>query len=511
MEQSAAASTVVASRTVRAVNAAPTIFALSSAPGRAAIAVFRVSGPGARQCLDRIAGIAAPVPRRAVYAYLRDPQTEEILDEAIAIWFPAPGSYTGEDMAELHVHGGHAVIEAVGLALGRLDGFAPAAPGAFTRRAFLAGKLDLTRVEAIADLIDAQTEAQRRQARRQAGGALEALYEGWRADLTAALAHVEAVIDFPDEDLPDGIEDAIADRLARLAAEVESHLADGNRGERLRDGVSVAILGPPNVGKSSLLNRLAGREAAIVSPLPGTTRDVIEVPLDLGGYPAILADTAGLRAPGEEIEAEGVARARATGAQADIRLVLVDAASLDAAAPVPDDDTIVAANKIDRARLPDGARLHGVPVLPISVRTGAGLDLLIATLGAAVADKAALGVAPGPTRTRHRLALESCRDSLARARTAGEAALAAEDMRAALHALGRITGRVDVEDGLDAVARDCSSGTSPGGNVTRQTLPPGPRRAERRGGCQANVSRETLNLCTSCVACQRPSPGQCFT
>ena len=454
MGQSAGGGGALASRPAAPVSAAPTIFALSSAPGRAAVAVFRVSGPGARRCLARVAGIAAPRPRRAARARLRDPATGEVLDEAIAIWFAAPRSYTGEDMAELHVHGGRAVIEAVGLALGRLDGFAPAAPGEFTRRAFLAGKLDLTQVEAIADLIDAQTEAQRRQARRQAGGALAALHDGWRAELTGTLAHVEAAIDFPDEDLPDGLERAVEDRIARVAAAIESHLADGNRGERLRDGVSIAILGPPNVGKSSLLNHLAGRAAAIVSPHAGTTRDVVEVHLDLGGYAAILADTAGLRAAGEGVEAEGVARARARAAAADIRLVLLDAAALDAVDPAPDEDTIVAANKIDLAPLPDGASVGGAPVLPISVRTGEGLDRLVAALGAAVAAKAALGADPAPTRLRHRLALEACRDSLARARSAGEAALVAEDLRAALRALGRIAGRVDVEDVLDAVFRD---------------------------------------------------------
>ncbi len=454
MRQCAAAHRAMASRRVPVVNRTPTIFALSSAPGRAAIAVFRVSGPHARASLAQIAGIAAPAPRRAVRARLRDPATQEALDEAIAIWFPAPNSYTGEDMAELHVHGGPAVIDSVGLALGRLDGLAPALPGEFTRRAFLAGKLDLTQVEAIADLIDAQTEAQRRQAQRQAGGALAALYDGWRAALTGTLAHVEAAIDFPDEDLPADLARTIASQIDRLGAAIESHLADGGRAERLRDGVSIAILGLPNVGKSSLLNYLAGRDAAIVSPHAGTTRDVVEVHMDLGGYPAILADTAGLRAPGSEVEAEGVARARARAEAADIRLVLVDAAVLEAPGPMPGEDVIVAANKIDLAPVPGGTSIGGRPVLPISVRTGEGLGRLVEALGAAVAAKAALGTDPGPTRMRHRLALEACRESLARAESASEVALVAEDLRTALHALGRITGRVDVEDVLDAVFRD---------------------------------------------------------
>ena len=442
----------------RPMSEASTIFALSSAPGRAAVAVFRISGPAARDALARIAGLPAPAPRRAVRALLREPATGEVLDEAIAIWFPGPASYTGEDMAELQVHGGRAVIEAVGLALGRLDGLVPAEPGAFTRRAFLAGKLDLTRIEAIADLIAAETEAQRRQAQRQAGGALAALYDRWREELVRALAHLEAAIDFPDEDLPDSISEAAARAIDRLAAAIDRHLADDRRGERLRDGVSIAILGPPNVGKSSLLNHLAGRDAAIVSPYAGTTRDVIEVHLDLGGYPAIVADTAGLRPPGDAVEAMGIARARARAEAADITVVLLEAGRLDDIDPVLaariDADAIVAANKTDLAPVAPGTVIGGRPVRPISVRTGAGLDDLVAALAEAVAGKAALGADPGPTRMRHRLALEACRESLDRARGAGEAALQAEDLRVALFALGRITGRVDVEDLLDVIFRD---------------------------------------------------------
>ena len=437
------------------VSAPPTIFALSTAPGRAAIAVFRVSGTRARTVLAEIAGIAAPAPRRATRARLRDPATGETLDDGIAIWFPGPASYTGEDMAELQVHGGRAVVEAVGLALGRIDGLSPAEPGAFTRRAFFAGKLDLTRIEALADLIAAETEAQRRQAQRQAGGALAHLYDGWRERLLRCLAHVEAAIDFPDEDLPDGIDETVRAELGALRAALDAHLADGGRGERLRAGVQVAILGPPNAGKSTLFNRLAGREAAIVSAEAGTTRDVLEVHLDLGGYPALLADTAGLRRTGGAVEAEGVARARARAETADLRLVLLDACAWpeipSGLAALVDDDSVVAANKVDLAALPEGAALRGRPVLAVSALTGAGLDELVHALTAGVAAKAALGAEPAPTRLRHRLALEACRGSLARAVSDAEIALRAEDLRAALAALGRITGRVDVEDVLDAV------------------------------------------------------------
>ena len=437
-----------------------TVFALSTAPGRSAIAVFRITGPLAAGALEILTGLAAPAPRRAVRVTIRDPGTGEVLDDGLALRFPAPASYTGEDLVELHLHGGRATVEAVGLALGRIDGLAPAGPGDFTRRAFLAGKLDLTQVEAVADLIDAETEAQRRQAMRQAGGALAALYDGWRAGLIGALAHLEAVIDFPDEDLPPETEAEIAGTIAALAREVARHLADARRGERLREGVAVAVLGPPNVGKSSLVNALARRDVAIVAPEPGTTRDAIEVHLDLGGYPAVVADTAGLRDEAGAVEAEGIRRALDRAENADLRLVM-----LDARAPEPDaaltalidGDALLVLNKTDLADLraaPPPRRVAGAEAIPLSVRTGDGLDALLARLGAAVAQRAAAGAAPAPTRLRHRLALEACRAALERA--AGEPApeLRAEDLRAAAAALGRLTGRVGVDDVLDAIFRD---------------------------------------------------------
>ena len=436
------------------------MFALSTAPGRSAIAVFRITGPRAAAALQRLTGLAAPEPRRAVRVEIRDPGTGEVLDDGLAIRFPAPASYTGEDLVELHLHGGRATVEAVGLALGRIDGLAPAGPGDFTRRAFLAGKLDLTRVEAIADLIDAETEAQRRQAMRQAGGALAALYDGWRADLIGALAHLEAVIDFPDEDLPPETEAEIAGALAALARGVAGHLADARRGERLRDGVAVAVLGPPNVGKSSLVNALARRDVAIVAPQPGTTRDAIEVHLDLGGYPAVLTDTAGLRDEAGAVEAEGIRRALDRAENADLRLVMLDARAPEpdaALAALIDEDALLVLNKTDltdrRAAAPP-RRVAGAEAIPLSVRTGEGLEALLARLGAAVAERAASGAAPAPTRLRHRLALEACLAALERAADQPVPELRAEDLRAAAAALGRLTGRVGVEDVLDAIFRD---------------------------------------------------------
>ncbi len=434
-----------------------TVFALSTAPGRAAIAAFRITGPLAGAALERLTGLAAPEPRRAVRVEIRDPGTGEVLDDGLAIRFAAPASYTGEDLVELHVHGGRATVEAVGLALGRIDGLAPAEPGDFTRRAFLAGKLDLTRVEAVADLIDAETEAQRRQAMRQAGGALAALYDGWRADLIGALAHLEAVIDFPDEDLPPETEAEIAGTIAALARGVARHLADARRGERLRAGVAVAVLGPPNVGKSSLVNALARRDAAIVAPQAGTTRDVIEIHLDLGGYPAILADTAGLREAAGEVEEEGIRRALARAEDADLRLVM-----LDAREPVPSPalarliggDALVVLNKTDLCGDPPPPEVAGREALAVSAKTGDGLDALTGRLRLAVEERAASGASPAPTRLRHRLALEACLAALERAGEQAVPELRAEDLRAAAAALGRLTGRVGVDDVLDAIFRD---------------------------------------------------------
>ena len=441
-----------------------TIFAVATAHGRAGIAVHRVSGPAAGAALRALSGAGLPPPRRATRARLRDPATGEDIDDGLCLWFPAPASMTGEDVAEFHIHGGQATSAALAASLAGIEGLRPAEPGEFTRRAFENGKLDLTAAEAVADLVDAETAAQRRQALRQLDGALGRLYDDWREASMRSLAHLEAHFDFPDEDLPPDLVSGARVVIAPLITAMAAHLDDGASGERIRDGVRIAIVGAPNVGKSSLLNALAGRDAAIVAATAGTTRDVIEVHLDLGGYAAVVADTAGLREPGDVVDAverEGVRRARLRAEQADIRIVVFDATSgapSGAALEALDGGHALAVlNKIDLRPVLVPAlatEIAGVPALAISALTGAGLDRLVEALRARIAERFAVGEAPVLTRARHRAALEECVDALRRADSATLPELMAEDLRFATRALGRITGRVGVEDILDLVFAD---------------------------------------------------------
>ena len=402
------------------------------------------------------------MPRRAVVTTFRDPRSGETIDRGITLWFPAPSSYTGEDVAELHVHGGPAVVTAILTALATIEGLRPAEAGEFSRRAFENGKLDLTQVEALADLVAAETEAQRRQAQRQLEGALGALYDAWRERLVGALAHLEAHIDFPDQDLPPDLIATLQADIRAVAAAIARHLDDARRGERLREGFQVAIVGAPNVGKSSLLNRLGRREAAIVNASAGTTRDVIEVGLDIGGFPVTLADTAGLRDGVDEIESEGVRRTEARAGSADLKLALFAAPQLDPpdwrTLKMIDDDTIVLVNKIDLAELSPDLTLGGREVVGVSAKTGQNITAVVDRLAAEIGARYAPSAAPAITRERHRLALVACAEALARCLgqfdRLAPVELAAEDVRLAVRALGRITGAVDVEDILDIVFAD---------------------------------------------------------
>jgi len=432
-----------------------TIFALASGAGRAAIAVLRLSGPGTRDVLARVAG-RLPAPRVASLRRLRNPASGETLDRALVLWFPGPASYTGEDSAELHLHGGPAVITGVSEAL-VTSGARPAEPGEFTRRAFLHGRMDLTAAEGVADLIEAETAAQRRQALRPSDGARAALYGGWSQRLLRLLAHQEAFIEFVEDGLPSTLDAAVREGAVSLRAEIAAHLDDGGRGERLREGLSIAILGAPNTGKSSLLNTLAGRDAAIVSAHPGTTRDVVEVRLRLGGIPATIADTAGLRLTPDEVEAEGVHRARRRGAEADLVLA-VFAADL---APDPDtlalltrrEDAIVVVNKVDLAPAAAVIGAHVGP-MPVSALTGQGIDALRTCLEQAAIARAGDTSEALLTRPRHRAALADATAWLGEAGEAPLPELVAEALRAALRAIGRLTGQVGVEDVLDVIFGD---------------------------------------------------------
>lgn len=429
-----------------------TIFALASGGVRAGVAVVRVSGARALETLHALAGKEDVTPRTA---YLRTLKAEgKTLDHALVLYFKAPASFTGEDTVEYHVHGGRAVVDGVLAALGGMAGCRMAEAGEFTKRAFENGKLDLTAAEAVADLVAAETQAQRAQALEQLGGALARLYQGWTDRVTGLLAHQEADIEFPDEDLPQGLSCALSKPLEKLLQEITSHLNDARRGERLREGIHIAIVGAPNAGKSSLLNALCARDVAIVSERAGTTRDVIEAHLDIGGYPVIVADTAGLRATADDIEAEGIRRAQEAAARADIKIALFDATvpARDAKTQtLIDGNTITVHTKADIAP----AAKRDADAIFISARTGEGMDALLKTLSEKTAALfATKDDAPALTRARHRTALEEAQAALARAQAAPLPELAAEDMRLALRALGRITGRVHVEEVLDKIFRD---------------------------------------------------------
>lgn len=436
-----------------------TIVALASGAGRAGVAVIRVSGPGAVGVLSHLGGGLIPAPRKAAIRVLREDGV--YLDEAIVLYMPGPHSFTGQDIVEFQVHGGPAVVEAVIGAARRSRLCRLAEPGEFTRRAFENGRLDLTQAEAVADLVDAETEGQRRQAARIYQGEAARTFERWRGQLVSAMAALEAAIDFPDEpDVPGDIGLAALVPIEALAAELESALGDAGRLRSVREGFRVAILGPPNAGKSSLMNRLAGREAAIVSAIPGTTRDVVEARRVIAGYPVWIADTAGLRETTDAVEAEGVRRALARAEQADLRIWVVDATSDGDPSGVsretlfqPGD--LTALNKADlaaRRPIADGSKGD---VFHVSALTGAGVDALERRLADEVRRRLSADEAPLVTRARHRDLVEEALAHVERALEAGRigvgAELVAEDLRLAARALGRITGTVDAEDLLDLI------------------------------------------------------------
>lgn len=435
----------------------PTIYAVATAPGRAGIAVIRLSGPRTQAALAALGITSLPPPRLARLACFHDPRDGGIIDQGLLLWFPAPASFTGEDVAELQVHGSRAVLSALLSALSGLEGVRMAEPGEFARRAFLNGRMDLTEVEGLADLIDAETEAQRRQALRQMRGESGERYNRLRERAVRMLARMEAYIDFPEEEIPEAVvAQAHADAEA-LKAEIKGLLAQESAGRRIREGVNIVILGAPNAGKSSLMNALARRDVAIVSAQAGTTRDAIEVHLDIGGYAATLVDTAGLRDSEDPIEQEGIRRARAKGAQADIRLLLFDGQllpALDASVEaMADESAIVVVSKGDSisGSLPEP--LGGRKPLVVSAVTGAGLEHLFSALAAAIyrlAGEEDVIV----TRERHKIALEQSVNHLSRFQEQAVLELQCEELRLASACIGRITGQVLVEELLDHIFKE---------------------------------------------------------
>lgn len=436
-----------------------TIYALASGTGRSGVAVVRISGDNAITIAEKL-GAKFNAPKMLSRANLID-ENNNLIDEAMAVSFPAPNSFTGENVVELHIHGSRAILNNLFDNLQRL-GAVMAEPGEFSKQAFTNNKMDLTQAEGLIDLINAETTAQMRQAQRQSGGVLKDLYNNWADVLVKLLAHFEAYIDFPDEDLPIDVQNELNNKRQGLIDSISAHLSDNNKGERIREGLQVAIIGKPNAGKSSLVNVLAKRDVAIVSDIAGTTRDVIEVSLDINGYAVRLFDTAGIRNSDDEIEQQGVKRALQSANDADIILLVIDGSEnkvddkiiAEHLGSVENNSapTIIVANKSEKPdfKAPESSK----DVISISTHTGGGIDALLSQLQGAISDDFETGDEPLITRRRHRDALNECLENLIRSQSAPETELVAEDLRMALRGLGIITGQIDVEELLDIVFKD---------------------------------------------------------
>lgn len=428
-----------------------TIFAPATGAGAAGVAIVRVSGSLARTAAEQLAGLKNPAARYAYFRPIRD-KNGELIDKGLVLYFAAPDSFTGEDVVEFQVHGGRSVIRAVLAALGDIDGCRPAERGEFSRRAVLNGKMDLTEAEGLLDLIHAETDRQRVQAAAQMSGALKTLYDAWRDLLKHHMAYLEAFIDFPEEEIPASVLNTLNADVTELARQITTHLNDQRRGQTLRDGFHMALIGPPNAGKSSLINALSQKEAAIVSETAGTTRDVVEVHLDVDGFPVILADTAGLREQADALEAEGIRRAVRQAETADLILNVSDARTYPIPNPLPNglsgDKVMVVWNKADLAESP--------PPDAVSARTGAGIDALWARLCGVLHDRFcdSAGATAPVTRERYRVALGEALAALTRAGQVDEIELKAEELRLAARAIGRITGRIETDEVLDVIFRD---------------------------------------------------------
>ena len=437
-----------------------TIYALSTGPGVSGIAVVRVSGKEAAEVVKRLTGHDLPVPRVATLKKINYINTKNLIDEGVVIWFPGPNSYTGEDLAEFHVHGSRAVVSALHSSISGIKNCRLAEPGEFTKLAFQNGKINLLKAEGIADLVSAETEIQRKQAVEIMSGKSSNKFTSWRAKLLKILAHVEAKIDFPDEDLPKDILDEIQKTSNQVSKEIEKVLDDQKVGERIREGFKIAIVGPTNAGKSSLLNYLSKRDVAIVSEIAGTTRDVIETHLNLDGYPVVVSDTAGIRESKNEIEKKGIKLALNRAEDADLKLIIVDAKSVDFTSVLKeliDENAILVVNKSDLIAGNINNELKKHDHILVSIKNNLNLDKLILKIKKKLENKF---ISYGDiliTRERHRQHLEQCISHLKNFKNKNGSEdydKAAEDLRLATRHLGMIVGKVDVEEILGSIFND---------------------------------------------------------
>jgi tRNA modification GTPase len=441
-----------------------TIYALSTGPGVSGIAVVRVSGKEAAEVVKRLTGDDLPVPRVATLKKINYINTNNLIDEGVVIWFPGPNSYTGEDLAEFHVHGSRAVVSALHSSISGIKNCRLAEPGEFTKLAFQNGKINLLKAEGIADLVSAETEIQRKQAVEIMNGKSSDKFTSWRAKLLKILAHVEAKIDFPDEDLPKDILDEIQKISNQVSKEIEKVLDDQKVGERIREGFKIAIVGPTNAGKSSLLNYLSKRDVAIVSEIAGTTRDVIETHLNLDGYPVVVSDTAGIRESKNEIEKKGIKLALNRAEDADLKLIIVDAKSVDFTSVLKeliDENAILVVNKSDLLAGNINNELKKHDYILVSIQNNLNLDKLILKIKKKLEKKF---ISYGDiliTRERHRQHLEQCISHLKNFKSKNGSEdydKAAEDLRLATRHLGMIVGKVDVEEILGSIFNDLCIG-----------------------------------------------------
>ena len=437
-----------------------TIYALSSGPGISGIAVIRVSGKETTAVIKLITGEDLPVPRTATLRKFNKINTNELIDEGVIIWFPGPNSYTGEDLVEFHVHGSRAVISALHSVIGEVKNCRLAEPGEFTKIAFQNGKINLLKAESVADLISSETEIQRKQAIKIMSGKSSDQYNSWREKLLKILSHVEAKIDFPDEDLPNDILSAIKETSEQVSSQIEKVLNDQKVGERIREGFKIAIIGPTNAGKSSLINYLSKRDVAIVSEIAGTTRDVIETHLNLDGYPVVISDTAGIRDSRDEIEEKGIKLALNRAEDADLKLVIIDGNFDDLNKTLKDltnENAILVVNKSDLLNGNLNKKFRKYEHVLISIKNDSNLDQLILKIKNKLENKFINNEDILITRERHRKNLEHCIVHLKNFKNKNGSKdfdKAAEDLRLATRHLGMIVGKVDVEEILDSIFND---------------------------------------------------------